>query len=329
MQSALFNPSPLYIQRIASLALKEAKLNFTPCARCGKRDKIDYNRCSKCKVARYCSQDCQRSHWTQVQKRIPPSDFVIGASNLLIPCYFQQQHKAWCTQEATRQEAVRRDTSNQPPGTVILSSTSILKFNPYDFSFAEFLDRSVALQHISLKLSPLVDIPFYMLHWGEDDTHISYFARACLELSKKGTDRIQGYLSRLPADILVRIVKVFLCGIENEDNRLLEQRTVCPDAASWIPAVLESISNCLESVENDVDRLDLLFIEACVRLQKIHNSTKPEISNDKIQTCKRLSADLFTLASKYADASDHSPRIIQYVLFVCFLELLVLFSHSH
>lgn len=183
-----------------------------------------------------------------------------------------------------------------------------------DFSFPEFLKRKPELQHISLHQSPLTGTPLYVLHWGEPD-HNDYFLRACYELSQRGTDRVQGYLSRLPPDIMSRVLKVFLCGIQFEESQLLYSRVPCPAAAAWEPAVFEAIENGIDAVESEADKLDLLFLEGCVRVVRAERMLAAgEKDSDNVKLCKTLSGDLFKLTSKFADCSDHSPRIFQFVM---------------
>ena len=52
------------IQPVHKAKLKDTKKAREPCLNCGKSNP-KMNVCSKCKVAKYCSKECQKSHWKQ------------------------------------------------------------------------------------------------------------------------------------------------------------------------------------------------------------------------------------------------------------------------
>jgi len=57
-------------KKAAKLGNEEARVKLNKCHACDKVDPTgsEFKRCSRCKVALYCSADCQRNHWKDGHK---------------------------------------------------------------------------------------------------------------------------------------------------------------------------------------------------------------------------------------------------------------------
>jgi len=66
------------LQPVHKAKVKDTTKSHECCLKCGKTN-AKMNVCSKCKVAKYCSKDCQKSHWKQHKSTCTPPEAKDGA----------------------------------------------------------------------------------------------------------------------------------------------------------------------------------------------------------------------------------------------------------
>jgi hypothetical protein len=305
-----------YLAAAREYAIKNLAVQYLPCASCGRAANRDLILCLHCKVARYCSTECQNKEWRKV---CLPKIAKIGGLTVpanpskhnLLPIVRQHKHyradeldlqaqlslhKSWSLLlHANAQFDIRTDFGHFEWFRWECTTRSYrfhysirdARFNGKSRVDSVRMGRRLKQDVTHLVPHPLIDFPMLMKPVSVDRGHFSLLKHTAYALTKFCSNQIRAVLDGLDTDLFIRICSILLTGNELTDA-FEDVYEIAPWSLRWAPQILLQVKKRIEMVSDFNLKSEMILIAAAIIYNRIAGWSSRSFEPTSPVSCIRI-----------------------------------------